>query len=43
MPFNVSETPEWVLLYRNISNKVKSQLFEKLATGPIKGEIKEEG
>ena len=40
MSFNVSEAPEWVLQYRNIWNEVESQLFEKLATGPIKGEGK---
>ena len=40
MSFNVSEAPEWVLQYRNIWNKVESQLSEKLATGAIKGEGK---
>ena len=40
MSFNVSEESEWVLQYRNIWNEVESQLFEKLATGPIKGEGK---
>ena len=40
MSFNVSEATEWVLQYRNIWNGVESQLFEKLATGPIKGEGK---
>ena len=40
MSFNVSETPEWVLQYRNIWNGVESQLFEKLTTEPIKGEGK---
>ena len=40
MPFNVSEAREWVLQYRNICNEVKSQLFEKLSTEPIKGEGK---
>ena len=40
MSFNVFEAPEGVLQYRNIWNKVESQLFEKLATGPIKGEDK---
>ena len=40
MSFSVSEAPEWVLQYRNIWNEVESQLFEKLATGPIKGEGK---
>ena len=38
MSFNVSETLECVLQYRNIWNEVDSQLFEKLATVPIKGE-----
>ena len=37
MSFNVSEEKEWVLQYRNIWNEVQSQLFEKLATKPIKG------
>ena len=37
MSFNISEEEEWVLQYRNISNKVESQLFEKLATELIKG------
>ena len=40
MSFNVSEAPEWVFQYRNIWNEVESQLFEKLATGLIKGEGK---
>ena len=40
MSFSVSEAPEWVLQYRNIWNEIESQLFEKLATGPIKGEGK---
>ena len=40
MSFNVSEEKEWVLQYRNIWNEVESQLFEKLATEPIKGEGK---
>ena len=40
MSFNVSEATEWVLQYRNIWNEVESQLFEKLATGPIKREGK---
>ena len=37
MWFNVSEALEWVLLYRNIWNKVESQLFKKLTREPIKG------
>ena len=40
MLFNISEAPEWVPKYRNIWNEVESQLFEKLATGSIKGEGK---
>ena len=40
MPFNVSEVKEWVSQYKKILNKVESQLFEKLATGLIKGERK---
>ena len=36
MAFNVSEVPEWVLHDLNI----ESQLFEKLAIEPIKGEDK---
>ena len=37
MPFNVSEEKEWVSQYKKIWNEVESQLFEKLATEPIKG------
>ena len=40
MSFNVSEAKEWVSQYKNIWKEVESQLFEKLATGPIKGEGK---
>ena len=40
MSFNVSEAAEWFLQYRKIWNEVESQLFEKLPTGPIKGEGK---
>ena len=40
MSLNVSEALEWVLQYKNIWNEVESQLFEKLATGPMKGEGK---
>ena len=36
MPFNVSEEKEWVAQYKKVWNEVKSQLFEKLAPGPIK-------
>ena len=37
MSFNVSEAKEWVSQYKYIWNWVESQLFKKLATGPIKG------
>ena len=37
MLFNISETKEWVFQYKKIWNEVESQLFEKLATEPIKG------
>ena len=40
MIFNVSEEREWVSQYKNIQNEVESQLFEKLATEPIKREEK---
>ena len=40
MSFNVSEEKEWVSRYKRIWNEVESQLFEKLATEPIKGEGK---
>ena len=40
MSFHVSEAPELVLQYRKIWNEVASKLFEKQATGPIKGEGK---
>ena len=40
MLLNVSEGREWVFQHRIIWNEVESQLFEKLATGPIKGEGK---
>ena len=36
MSFNVSEAKEWVSQYKKIWNEVESQLFEKLATEPIK-------
>ena len=36
MSFNVSEEKEWVSKYKKIWNEVESQLFEKLATEPIK-------
>ena len=38
MSFNVSEEKAWVAQYENILNEVESELFEKLATGPIKVE-----
>ena len=37
MSFNVSEEKEWVSQYKKIWNEIKSQLFQKLATEPIKG------
>ena len=37
MSFNVSEEKEWVSQYKKVWNEVESQLFEKLATEPIKG------
>ena len=37
MSFNVSEEKEWVSQYKKIWNEVESQLFEKLATEPIRG------
>ena len=40
MSFNVSREREWVSQYETIWNEVESQLFEKLVTGPIKGEGK---
>ena len=40
MSFNVSELKEWVSHYKKIWNEVEPQLFEKLATEPIKGEDK---
>ena len=36
MSFNVSTEKEWVAQYKKIWNKVESQLFEKMATEPIK-------
>ena len=38
MSFNVSEAKEWVSQYKKIWNEVESQLFEKMATEPIKSE-----
>ena len=40
MSFNVYKTREGVSQYKKIWNEVESQLFEKLATAPIKGEGK---
>ena len=37
MSLNVSEEKEWGLHYRNFWSEVETQLFEKLATEPIKG------
>ena len=36
MSFNVSEEKEWVSQYKKFWNEFESQLFEKLATEPIK-------
>ena len=40
MSFNIFEAKEWVFQYKNIWNEVESQLFDKLATEPTKGEGK---
>ena len=40
MSFNVSEEKEWVAQYKKIWHEVESQLFEKMATEPIKRESK---
>ena len=37
MSFNVSKEKGWVSQHKNIWNESESQLFEKLATEPIKG------
>ena len=37
MSFNVSEEKEWMSQYKNIWNEIEPQLFEKLATEPMKG------
>ena len=37
MSFNVSEEKEWMSRYKKIWNEVGTQLLEKLATEPIKG------
>ena len=36
LSFNVSEEKEWTSQYKNIWDEVELQLFEKLATEPIK-------
>ena len=38
IPFNVSEEKAWKTQYEKIWNEVESQLFEKMATEPIKEE-----
>ena len=38
MSFNVFKEKEWISQYKKIWNEVGSQLFEKLATEPIKGD-----
>ena len=38
MSFNISEEKAWVAQYIKIWNEVESQLFEKMATEPIKRE-----
>ena len=35
--YSMSLRKEWVSQYKKIWNKFESQLYEKLATGPIKG------
>ena len=37
LSFNVSEEKEWMSQYKKTWNEVGSQLFEKLATEPVKG------
>ena len=37
MSFDVSEEKEWMSQYRKVWNEIEPQLFEKLATEPIKG------
>ena len=37
MSFNVYDEKEWMSQYKKIWNEVESQVFEKLATEPIKG------
>ena len=36
MSFNVSEEEAWITQYKKIWNEIELQLFEKLATEPIK-------
>ena len=36
MPFNISEEKEWVSQCKKIWNEIESQLFENMATEPIK-------
>ena len=40
MSFNVSEERGWMSQYKKIWSETESQLFERLATEPIKGEGK---
>ena len=39
MSFNISEEKERTSQYKKIWDEVESQLFEKLATEPIKGKF----
>ena len=38
MSFDVSEEEAWKTQYKKIWNEIESQLFEKMATEPIKRE-----
>ena len=38
MSFNISKEKEWVSQYKKIWNQTEPQLFERIATEPIKGE-----
>ena len=40
MSFNVFEEKEWISQYKKIWNEIELQLFEKVATEPIKREVK---
>ena len=40
MSSNVFEEKEWVSQYKKIWNEVESQLFEEVATEPIKGRVR---